>query len=412
MSWRMESHGCRQISSDDIKALGASRVLRPWRLLRPSNGSGAVFLVASVAPFEHLYVKEWIDYHLALGVQGIYLFPVWSVGAQTEERIVRALVRSHENETRVSLVCMRSGWPGRCNAADALPYLTREDQQNVIASHVIPRHLGDWVSLLDIDEFLTVTDARRTLMDVMSEFTSNGAASILVTWQIYGPGHVVENPTHATLSMFTVPARWQCHWNWHYKTLYRASSMRPRSPNVNAHTLFDEASNPDLFAADGTNISRCHATGRCTLVDWRLKAPDNGVCAVCLQYSHGAQYIRVAGRPRHPKLLLRHYMTRSRREWALKMRFYRKNLVDRLAKWYWDPEATYESFAPHNAALSKREDNGCGPSRTNWTYETWHQDYRFATGALEAKIQSAAKHEQHALDLGLAVSPRKKFQMG
>ena len=72
---------------------------------------------------------------------------------------MRDFTVAHE---QVQVLCNASGTPGSCRARGALPYdgwaaysSVRESHQSLMLTHLVPRHLGAWFLLFDLDEFLT-----------------------------------------------------------------------------------------------------------------------------------------------------------------------------------------------------------------------------------------------------------------
>lgn len=169
--------------------------------------------------------------------------------------------------------------------------------------------------LLDLDEFLTAPDhswprgkwwerPSLSLSVALRLFSQRGADVIRVHWRVYGANSIDDNPTCATLPTFRRPSNHDCPSHRIFKTLFRArpgltarraAAQRSRAPfEDSAHT----------FAADGENISACvlsraasSGTSRCSLSG--MPPPLAGFEA----------------------LVLRHYVTRSRGEWARKVAF-------------------------------------------------------------------------------------------
>ena len=177
---------------------------------------------------------------------------------------------------------------------------------------------GAWFMLLDLDEFLTAPDHSHprgkwwehpslSLSGALRLFADRGADVIRVHWRVYGANGIDDNPTCATIAAFRMPATWPCYQHRIFKTLFRGvpglvaySALPAKLPHQQVEHTFG------TFSANGTNISSCV-----------LQNDSHSMESPCSIHgmappSHG-----------HELLVLRHYVTRSRSEWARKMRLYK-----------------------------------------------------------------------------------------
>ena len=120
-------------------------------------------LVANIMIWERCYLTEWLAYHFALGVSRVYALPVFGVSAinhahQQPEPTNATLDEAEQmrnfstHDPRVEVLCLVHGGPGRCSDPNATSYQFRGTTAALLAEHIAPRHAGDWIMVLDMDE--------------------------------------------------------------------------------------------------------------------------------------------------------------------------------------------------------------------------------------------------------------------
>ena len=177
-----------------------------------------------VMQIELCTVREWVEYHLTHGGPSttIYLLPQHGAPFLTipdagQERFMR---RFRVGDPRVATLCDVGGVPASCNASGATPYSNRvgtlglktmdeastcapcaprlprrsssltgpsfeppcagqATQTALMLTHLVPRHLGAWFLLSDLDEYLTVPDHSRPRGKWVSESACCGAMALL-----------------------------------------------------------------------------------------------------------------------------------------------------------------------------------------------------------------------------------------
>lgn len=122
---------------------------------------------------EHLYLQEWIEYHLALGFDDIFLFEDYE--SRPHDDIVSAYPQVHL--TRMSEIS-----PSR-------PSYFR---QLWLFRYFVDRYKdqADWCLFTDIDEFL-VFDEGYDLQRLVQEYDDAGAPGVALCWKIFNAsGHI------------------------------------------------------------------------------------------------------------------------------------------------------------------------------------------------------------------------------
>ncbi|MCL2538114.1 MAG: glycosyltransferase family 92 protein [Alphaproteobacteria bacterium] len=140
--------------------------------------------IIAIAKNEGAYFKEWIDFHLAVGIEKFYIYDNESSDNTREilqPYIDRGIVVYHD-------------FPG--------PKMQRPAYQHAIKNY---KYKTRWMALLDLDEFLvpaTANSVPAVIKDIAGD--NKHISQILIGWRIYGSsghrekpnGMVIENYLH------------------------------------------------------------------------------------------------------------------------------------------------------------------------------------------------------------------------
>lgn len=138
-------------------------------------------ILVAVAKNENKYIKEWLDYHLNLGFDNIYLIDNGNNG-----RIDTADPRLHvitDNSPAIQLKAY-----------------------NAIYEQL---KLGDVMAVLDIDEFLVIP----TNVDKFVRTYMQDCDCLRLSWQVYGDCSNVKYEKKPVLERFTTPSPIDCVFN-------------------------------------------------------------------------------------------------------------------------------------------------------------------------------------------------------
>ena len=109
-------------------------------MAKPSSRNESLVIAASVMTFERCYIREWVEYHVALGASTIYLMPIWntSIANTAFDEEIRHL--SLIEQPRVRVICNVGGEPSNCNETTAVPYNGRIQQSWLLLNRLVPQH--------------------------------------------------------------------------------------------------------------------------------------------------------------------------------------------------------------------------------------------------------------------------------
>ena len=182
--------------------------------------------ICAIARFENRYIKEWVDYHLSLGFDYIYLY---DNNREGEERIASVLNVEKEYKNRVIIV------PYHHFSNDQCP------QMRAYAD-CYERNECEWIAFIDIDEFITLSPKSKltNIKQLLHKCSSYDA--ILLNWMTYGDNEKVFYEDAPVLLRFPKPMpyrfsqynMWGSHpINGHVKTIIRKDlNFRVNGPHV------------------------------------------------------------------------------------------------------------------------------------------------------------------------------------
>lgn len=127
--------------------------------------------VVAIMKDEGPYLKEWLDFHILVGVQKFYLYDNGST----------------DNTTEVLAPYIKSG------IVD-YTYFPGERQQNPAYIDAINKHGAEtrWLALIDLDEFI-VPVKHKNLVNFLHTLPKNFGA-LVMTWAMYGSAGHVKKP--------------------------------------------------------------------------------------------------------------------------------------------------------------------------------------------------------------------------
>lgn len=177
-----------------------------WKPTPAEEGRKNVAICA-IARNENLYLKEWADYHLKMGVEHIYLY---DNGHGNEERPSDVL-----DDYRVTIIDWRDvGGRAQCGAYD----------------DCYRNHGGEyaWIGFIDIDEFV-MTEKKVSLPKVLSAHKQ--ADIVAFTWKVIGDSGLTMYDPRPVVERFTKEAV-----DWEEEKCYIKSFVRGGISNLSFHT--------------------------------------------------------------------------------------------------------------------------------------------------------------------------------
>jgi len=224
--------------------------------------------LAAVAKDFPQVVREWADYHLAIGFQKIYIFD--SDNPNPAGMILQDLI----DAGKVEYFNMPRVNPRTVPVMQVRVY-------NIAIQHLKKKHT--WIGFWDIDEFLAIIDPSITsLKDYLKEFEDYGG--LVVNWRLMGNSGRREKPKSGVIESYTKCVPTTFPDNALVKTI------------VHAPSVWVPTTDPHHFVY------------------------NNGRYAVTTNYQRVDGPATLPSHVRHDKLMLQHYAIKSEEEFRVKMK--------------------------------------------------------------------------------------------
>lgn len=195
-------------------------------------------------------VGFWVAYHVALGVERLYVYDAGSVPPMAPA--LRPWIEAGTVEYVYDAALPR--YPGT------------KGSQLTVYERCIARANGTaaWLGLLDADEFLVPRDGALSALPALERAAARdaGVAAVAVNWQVFGSSGLEERPGDDPLAAFVACAPEQHPENAHVKTILRPEAWRAmeRDPHHFLYAPGLRAVSPDGQAVPGPKSTRVDAT--------------------------------------------------------------------------------------------------------------------------------------------------------
>lgn len=203
--------------------------------------------LTSVFQNEALYLKEWIDYHLFIGVEKFFLFSHCS--SDDFEEVLRPYMQNGIVELEVI--------EQECSDLTSWHHL-----QVALLNRGLQkaRKKATWLIICDTDEFF-VPKNTKSLPQLLASYSSFGALG--VNWQMFGTSHVQKIPSnHSLLSSLVYRSSKDFFENRHIKSIvYVDRTEEILGPHHAKYYLPYEAVLSDYSVVDGPK-SGCVVTDK------------------------------------------------------------------------------------------------------------------------------------------------------
>lgn len=138
---------------------------------------------------EQEYLEDWLRYHINLGIDKIFI--VEDIGSESHKSIIEKYsdnveilnIPFDEQEFKRTIYSTRQGY-----------------YQSKMFKYVRSLNKFDWCFIMDIDEYVTLEDKRKTLEDILSEF--NEYSEVMLYWKNYGANGHINKPDYSKVESF------------------------------------------------------------------------------------------------------------------------------------------------------------------------------------------------------------------
>ncbi len=174
------------------------------RITSPADPAGKKYHIAVCQIFkdEASYLREWIEYHVLIGVEHFYLYDNNSSDGYGH------VLQPYLDRGIVTLI----KWPKNQAQVEAYEDCIRRFRDE-----------SDWIGFLDVDEFVVPVEAH-SLKKFLDMFSRTPA--VLLYWRFFGSGGRIDRDLHGLVTEdFTVASaklytKGKCFYNTHYDYLW------------------------------------------------------------------------------------------------------------------------------------------------------------------------------------------------
>ena len=152
--------------------------------------------ICTIAKLENNYIREWVEYHLNLGFDKIFLYDNNDGSGEHFEDVIADYI----NNGRVDLINFRGRKWAQILAFNNCYNLHGKDY--------------DWMAFIDADEFITLTKAK-TITEFLSNPIYNNFDGIYLKWVYFTDNNLIEvkDNNYNCLDRFTEPDAHIHHWD-------------------------------------------------------------------------------------------------------------------------------------------------------------------------------------------------------
>lgn len=214
--------------------------------------------ICAIAKWENEYLAEWIEHHIKIGFQHIFLVD------NNDDDSIESLLKVYLQKGVLTIIPFR-GIPHV--QAQAYEYVTQFYGDNV-----------KWMAYIDIDEFF-VLKKNKSIIDLLKEYED--IPSISVNWMCYGANGQIYKKEGSVMARFSVPSN-----------LEKSKRANFAVKSISRPYIFNR-----IYDASFRNVHR-----------WSLPT-FNEKREIIYQNTH---------KPSYTKIVLNHYVTKSYEEYRQK----------------------------------------------------------------------------------------------
>lgn len=157
--------------------------------------------ICAIIKNEHQYLKEWIDWHLSIGVNHIYLCE--DIGSKSHADIIK-------DYDQVTLFPFNDEIAQYDRQGHASSWRQRSLFDWFLDTH---RGVADWCAFIDVDEFITLENYEN-ISEFLADYTDyNG---IYLSWKMIGANGHIKSPKSNVVEAYTKEAKGWIACDHHY----------------------------------------------------------------------------------------------------------------------------------------------------------------------------------------------------
>lgn len=258
-----------------------------------------LILLTGIFYNEIIYLSEWIDFHKKQGVSKFYIYVTYKNNKDDSQ--FNQLLNKYANDPNIVFLHLK--YKFHIHVHDFF-------------DNYYEKYYNDWISILDIDEFLYSPLKDKNINDIIDIYENKNMYAIGVNWKCFGSNNIIKNPEYKVLEKFTKCATANCGINFTVKSFFKINVLdnNKRKNNTNIHR-FPLKSNYCYYTSSGLNY---------------IEHNKKNIKELTYQRNNYLKYLNISNQildcnsnyvfyEDTPYLLINHYITRSKEEYKLKI---------------------------------------------------------------------------------------------
>ena len=155
-------------------------------------------IICAIVKDEQRFIREWVDWHLNIGFEKIYIFE--DFGSTSHVDLLIDLIK----KDKVDVIALDDGKVPVSNAGYGhRPSGTKPTQYDLYIwffNKVKEKNLADWIAFIDVDEFINFEEGYN-LERLEEEYSDKGV--VLLSWKNYNASGHIERPEGNVVDNYT-----------------------------------------------------------------------------------------------------------------------------------------------------------------------------------------------------------------
>jgi hypothetical protein len=250
-----------------------------------------IILITMVLYNEIKYLDEWINFHKKKGINFIYIYIVYKTSIDKNiNKKYNSLINKYNN-----IIINHKKFSHMIHIKSFF-------------NDYYDNHKNDWISVLDIDEFLY--SPNKKLHELIKYYEDNNKYAIAVNWKCFGSNNIVDNPKYKVLDIYTKCARKYHGINQIIKSLVKINVLNLQVINDwNTHK-FILKKGYNYYTSTGIEFIENNINNLKSFQEERISYLKelnlNISCRNDFVYTYPEE---------NPNLIINHYITRSKNEY-------------------------------------------------------------------------------------------------
>lgn len=265
--------------------------------------SNNLIFVTTILYNEICYVEEWINFHIEQGANYIYLYVAYKT--TPDDTIFNEIQNKYSACENIFFIHKKWTTGFLLHFNDF--FLNYKD-----------KHIDDWISILDIDEFM-YSPNKIKITDILKTYEEKNIHAVLVNWLCYGSNNLIDKPPNVVNS-FTKKSNIFIGINCSVKSLVKINKVQNNPCFINSHKL-PLIPNCTYYTSTGIPVNEHNSKNLSNLNKIRnqylshMNIKNNATPIKCDTSNKNC----VVYPECEPNLIINHYITRSKSEYQKKI---------------------------------------------------------------------------------------------